>query len=208
MSSICLNRANLWAYDMDRRKVLAEQQRLQSAKIFVFFTPINQASEGKDWWFHVAPVVMADGQLKVLDGSFPNGIHGPVSIEAWNSYFTQGYKCREIRATDTDLIDRMRYQLAFPSIDPVTREKADCYYQLVPMFYGTPLSIAWHFVDSKLPPSEERTIVNNQHPFTPTTWLKDDLIGACTQGLGHRERWCKKNFLKFGKWDDGANIAK
>lgn len=212
MTSICANRANLWSYEMDRRSMKETGQRLQSGKIFVFFTEATQDpvynTEDKLWWYHVAPVVLADGQIRVIDGAFPRSIRGPVSIEQWNANFANGHKCYELKGdADADMIAEIRFQQA------LTQKKGTCYYRITPMYYLSPLSIVWHDVDSKKSPEESPTPgINTKTPFNATRWIKADLVGSCQQGqdrgfsLRSKKKWCEK-FLGLGKWADGTNLV-
>lgn len=210
MTSICANRANLWSFQLDHDSMKETGKRLQSGKIFILFTEAVQDpvfnTDDKLWWFHVAPVVLADGQYKVLDGGFPGGIRGPVSVESWNSYFAKGNRCVELKGSDTDLIEAMRLERALPQTRGV------CYYRITPMYYLTPLSIIWHDIDSYKPKSPANEFVNLETPFKPDHWLKGDLVGSCEQGhtrgfsLRSKKKWCEK-FLHIGKWDDGLGLV-
>src|SRR5690606_35712136 len=76
-SSICSNRALMWAHDMKKN------YNLDTAKVFLFYTKKEGQFRLKTWWYHVAPVINESGKLWVLDGGFPGMIDRPLSIQEW-----------------------------------------------------------------------------------------------------------------------------
>lgn len=133
-SSICSNRALIWAYDMQR------QYRINTAKIFLFYTEKTGEASDKEWWYHVSPLVNENGQLWTVDGGFPGFVKSPLTIPQWFQKFVGGTNCYEIKDTDTDLISHMYTQTQMPTYTP--RGGYDCYYRIVSAPYWTPGIVA------------------------------------------------------------------
>ena len=76
--SECFKRAHIWSYDM------WSKSGITSEKIFIFWTKRFSILEEHDWWFHVAPMVTANGEELVMDGTF---FTKPVSVKEWTNYF-------------------------------------------------------------------------------------------------------------------------
>ena len=76
--SECFKRAHIWSYDM------WSKLGINSEKIFIFWTKRFSILEEHDWWFHVAPMVTANGEELVMDGTFFNK---PVPVQEWTNYF-------------------------------------------------------------------------------------------------------------------------
>lgn len=130
--SICSNRAHMWAYDFQRF------YEVDSAKLFLFYTSKTSRAGGKDWWYHVTPIVNERGALYAMDRAFMNA---PVTVDYWLKYFA-GKKstCYEIKNDDVDLIQRMFITMPFP--EKTYRGEFDCYYKIVPKGIWFPMGIA------------------------------------------------------------------
>lgn len=81
--SQCYNRAHGWSFD------LWNQYRINSLKIFIFFTSRYIREFRYKWWFHTSPMVLASGADRysseaVMDRSFTNG---PVPVQTWTNIF-------------------------------------------------------------------------------------------------------------------------
>lgn len=87
--SQCFKRAHMWSYDM------WSKLGVYSQKIFMFYTKRYQILEEFDWWFHVAPLVVVNGEDYVMDGTF---MTKPTKVKEWNNYFlkTDKITCPEI----------------------------------------------------------------------------------------------------------------
>lgn len=117
--SQCFKRAHMWSYDMWTKL------GIKSQKIFIFYTKRFQALEDFQWWFHVAPMVEADGQEFVLDPTF---MDRPVSVQEWVDYFMRSKKIT------CPVVDK--YQ------DYENHQwKRLCYLMKVPMYHFRPLDI-------------------------------------------------------------------
>jgi hypothetical protein len=117
--SQCFKRAHMWAYDM------WSNLGLYSQKLFIFYTQRYIQLEDTDWWFHVAPMVIAGGVEYVLDGTF---MKGPITVKEWQAHFI---KSENITCPIVD-----KYQ------DYENGQwKRLCYLMKVPMYYFSPLNI-------------------------------------------------------------------
>lgn len=80
--SQCYNRAHGWAYD------LWNQYRINSLKVFIFFTRRYIREFNYKWWFHVSPMVLVgSGGYNtefVMDRSFTKG---PTDVQSWTNVF-------------------------------------------------------------------------------------------------------------------------
>jgi hypothetical protein len=133
-SSICSNRAMIWAYDFQRK------QSIESGKIFLFYTEKKTGFGQITWWYHVAPVINENGNLYVMDAGFPGFINNPLTTNDWLKTFSHSSRCKEILPNETDLIEKMFDGMIFPK---TTRYGTyDCYYHLSQPGYWTPSSVA------------------------------------------------------------------
>ena len=133
-NSICSNRALIWANDFKIR------EGLETAKIFMFYTPKAGVAQRSMWWYHVAPVVNERGKLAVLDAGFPAAIQRPTTIEEWLESFSRSLRCKEIHPEDRDLLQLIFKEQVFPK---ETRHGVfDCYYVIAPFYYWTPGQVA------------------------------------------------------------------
>jgi hypothetical protein len=80
--SQCYNRAHYWAYQLETKK------NVKAMKVFMFFSKKFMNLDGFDWWFHVSPAVMVEGdsEPQMLDIYLWNG---PVSLSFWMDHFLQ-----------------------------------------------------------------------------------------------------------------------
>lgn len=76
----CYNRAHYWSYQLDTSR------KVKAMKIFIFFRKEFMNIDKFDWWFHVAPAVMVEGdsEPQMLDLFLWNG---PVSLSYWQTHF-------------------------------------------------------------------------------------------------------------------------
>ena len=133
-SSICSNRALMWAWDFKRK------HDIDSAKIFLFYTKTTGEVGSKTWWYHVAPMVNEKGNLWVMDPGFPAKIKGPITKEEWLKAFAGSTRCKEIKVGENELIERMFRETAFP--ETTVYGTYDCYYRITPGTFWTPSTVA------------------------------------------------------------------
>lgn len=85
--SQCYNRAYGWSYD------LWEKHRIDSKKIFIFFTRRFIETYRYHWWFHVSPMVDVQTEAGVeefvLDRTYSKG---PKKVQDWTNYFVKQTK--------------------------------------------------------------------------------------------------------------------
>jgi hypothetical protein len=91
----------------------------------MFYTDRYQIVDEFDWWFHVAPMVTADGVDYVLDGTF---MSKPVTVKEWTDYFMRTSKITCPAITNyKDFEDHQWTKL--------------CYTMKAPMYYFRPLDL-------------------------------------------------------------------
>lgn len=117
--SQCFKRAHMWAYDM------WSKSGIYSQKAFMFYTHRYRQLEKWDWWFHVAPMVVVNGEDYVLDGTF---MKKPTKIKEWQNYFlkTDKITCPEI--THYEEYEKQQWNRL-------------CYIMKTPMYHFRPLDI-------------------------------------------------------------------
>ncbi|MFL5783422.1 MAG: protein-glutamine glutaminase family protein [Bacteriovoracaceae bacterium] len=117
--SQCFKRAHMWAFDMWSKKQITSQ------KIFMFYTDRYQIGNDFDWWFHVAPLVVANGVDYVMDGTF---FDKPVTVKEWTDKFMYTDKIHCPAVTNyLDFEDHQWTKL--------------CYTMKAPMYYFRPLDL-------------------------------------------------------------------
>ena len=168
--SICSNRAHMWVND------LKNLHKIDSAKIFMFYTPRPGQESTSMWWYHVAPVINEKGSLWVLDAGFPKAIQRPVTIPEWLESFSWSLNCKEMRRADKDLVKLIYDGRAFPKI--TSHGKFDCYYIISPSSYWTPRQIAMNF----LKVDEDENIID----FKRASINSEDLYLACLEATSSK----------------------
>ena len=132
--SICSNRAEMWAWDFKLHEI-------ESAKIFLFFTGKTGTFDGFSWWYHVSPILNEKGTMMVMDAGNPHKVFGPLSVSDWLVTFTgKQSTCKEIKNTDTDLLELMFSGKACP--EKTKHGTYHCYYKITPPGYWTPSQVA------------------------------------------------------------------
>ena len=183
-SSICSNRAHMWANDFKRK------QNLDTAKIFLFYTKKKGDLSIKDWWYHVSPVVNENGALWVMDAGFSGWINKPLSKEEWLHTFAESNNCKEISSTDTELIELIFAGQVFPH--RTAYGYYDCYYKVVPHGFWTPETVA----ENLLGRNSQGTPVRVERDGVD----KNELYQACLEAttgklgwaLGGNKKVCKE----------------
>lgn len=120
--SQCYNRAHVWSYES---KI---NQKVDSMKVFVFYTRKYIREYNFNWWFHVAPFTYVSApegrQERVLDRTFAKG---PLSMKRWTDIFMRNkVECTSINKYS----DYENHQ-----------DKAYCYLYRASMFYYQPLDL-------------------------------------------------------------------
>lgn len=122
--SQCYNRAHGWAYD------LWTQYRINSLKVFIFFTRRYIREYSYKWWFHVSPMVLVGQRGQnyemVMDRSFTRG---PVDVKTWTNIFMKNNaNCPHVRYyTDYSRNQEAQY----------------CYLMKTIMYYSTPRDLEY-----------------------------------------------------------------
>jgi hypothetical protein len=173
--SVCANRAHIWTHFMNRR------YGYLTGKVFLFYTNRIQPPEGTQWWYHVAPYTLVDGQEMVFDAGF--GFPAPLSMDRWIRSFThQTAQCKVI----TDIHEYYRDRAG---------NYAPCYIRKVPMYYWMPLDV--EDLDSGVDRDGDGYTTRNQ-------FSESELMGACrnskvsraASSLGTWRRTCE-DYLGF-----------
>jgi hypothetical protein len=183
-SSICSNRALMWSQNFK------QVNKLDTGKVFLFYTKKKSRVGSKTWWYHVAPIVNEKGEIWAMDPGFPGFIDGPLNIQDWLETFTESKNCKQIRARDIDLVERMFITQVFPQ--STRHGYHDCYYILTPHTLWTPETVAM----SILGKDSEGKVVNFSRPTIDREEYYQACIEATTGKLsfafgGNREK-CKQ----------------
>jgi hypothetical protein len=133
-SSICSNRALMWANDFKQKN------NLDTGKIFLFYTKKKGAVSLKTWWYHVAPVINEGGKAWIMDAGFPGWFNQPLTKEEWLLKFTTSTNCKEINSNENELIELIFQGQVFPHES--SYGNFDCYYKLAPDAVWTPEILA------------------------------------------------------------------
>lgn len=164
-SSICSNRALVWAFNFER------YFSINTAKLFLFYTDKTGEAGDKTWWYHVTPLVNENGELWALDAGFPSFVRTPLTPNAWLTKFAGSANCKEILPGEDDLIEKMFSKRRFPS---VTRYGTyDCYYRITSAPYWTPSTVAQELL------GRNRSGVPGQ--YTRDRILPDEVLQSCIE---------------------------
>lgn len=80
--SECFNRAYVWSWEMSFNKI--NGQRVHMGKTWLFFTRKYIREYDYKWWFHVAPYMTLNKELRVMDRSF---LKEPAKLQDWTDEF-------------------------------------------------------------------------------------------------------------------------
>ncbi len=90
--SQCYNRAHVWTYELSKKVV--NGKKLDLGKTWLFFTRKYIREYRYKWWFHIAPYIKADSQVRVLDRKFTKS---PLPLQEWTDEFMHNNaKCKVI----------------------------------------------------------------------------------------------------------------
>jgi hypothetical protein len=182
--SICSNRAHMWAHDLKKK------YKIDTAKVFLFYTKQRSGLSLRTWWYHVSPVVNEYGKLWALDAGFPGWISAPLTIRDWLFKFSDSYNCKEISASETDLVEFIFNGSVFPKT--TAYGQFDCYYKIVPHTIWTPNGVAKSLLGKD---EDGRPIQYERHEID-----QDELYQACVEAttskldfaIGKNRKECKR----------------
>ncbi len=184
-NSICSNRALVWAFDLKRN------QNIDAGKIFMFFTEKTGDVGLKTWWYHVSPIINEMGTVYALDAGFPGMINVPLTVKQWLKQFAHRETCKEIKATEVDLVMRMFKGAVYPQ--RTQYGFYDCYYVLTPGGYWTPSSVAKGLLGT----DETGAQVNYERDEIDKEEVLEACIEAATSPLGRVLGGGKKRCEKY-----------
>lgn len=168
-NSVCSNRAHFWGYDLYRK------YKIQPGRIFVFFISDIWANDKQGWMYHAGTYVMENGEVKVLEGSYPDEVFKPLTITEWIDTEMEGRedpkKCIEITEADTDLTEYFFARNNLPAVRSNGKPGAPCYYRMVPGYLPYPASVAE--VELK------RDARGNPSDYSPKGFDLDEVFAAC-----------------------------
>lgn len=127
--SECFDRAYMWSMRADR------VHKIKTEKVFLFFTRKFEMAKrvttwyGKPfkWWFHVAPAVRVNGELKVLDATFTEK---PETVQGWaDNLMKDPEPCIELTNFEDFVVDRNK------------TAQFQCYYMSAPQYVYGPLEM-------------------------------------------------------------------
>jgi hypothetical protein len=182
--SVCSNRAHVWTYQ------LAKQKQITAGKIFVFYTDRSGMARQENWWYHVAPIISAKGELSVIDGGLPGVIDKPLTKDAWFKKIVNYTACREITSEDVDLIPNMFTMIRMPKMS--LAGVSDCYYRITSAPYWTPKTIALNLLG--------KNEAGEPISFERTDFVENEVLAACLEvsttglnpGTERRLKRCRK----------------
>ena len=80
--SQCYNRAYVWSWEMSLD--FYKGRRVQTGKTWLFFTREYIRQYKYKWWFHIAPYLMVNNEIKMMDRSFMRKVG---SVQDWTDEF-------------------------------------------------------------------------------------------------------------------------
>lgn len=183
-SSICSNRALIWAHDMKR------DYGLDSAKLFLFYSEKTGEAGDKVWWYHVTPLVNEKGTLWTVDAGFPSFVKTPLLPNDWFKKFAGSTNCKELKKGDEELIAKMFTKRRFPST--TAAGTYDCYYTIASAPYWTPSTVAQGLL--------ERNRDGEPGNYERSSILSGELMQACKEAstsaiggiFGGSEKKCRE----------------
>jgi hypothetical protein len=91
--SQCYNRAHVWSWDLYH--YFHNDRRIQTGKVWIYFTKKYIRAYGHKWWFHIAPYLTVNGEERVIDRVFSKS---PESIQNWTNRFIKTNEvCPEVK---------------------------------------------------------------------------------------------------------------
>jgi len=120
--SECFNRAYVWSWEMSFNKI--KGQRVHLGKAWLFFTRRYIRTYKYKWWFHIAPYINFNNEVRMLDRSF---LKNPSTLQEWTDEFI--YTKEECKIVNK-YSDYAQHQ-----------EERDCYLLKSSVHYWQPLDI-------------------------------------------------------------------
>jgi hypothetical protein len=171
----------LWANNFKK------EHNLDTGKIFLFFTTKKEeGSLRKEWWYHVSPVVNENGNIFTMDAGFSGFITKPLTVSEWLVKFAQTSNCKEINASETDLVELIFNQAVFPKNTAYGFNT--CYYKIVPHTLWTPDIVAQNLLGRD---SDGRPSRVERHEIK-----SDELMQACMEATTGKLGWALGNGKK------------
>jgi hypothetical protein len=124
----CFNRAYIWA------KQMYNSNKINSKKIFIFYTKKYRREINKKWWFHVAPMVEVNGEDIVLDKEF---MRTPVTKQAWLTKFTEKMAKKGMPDYQCSVIENMN-----DFYDQSNQDNEYCNILITSMYYRAPIDMS------------------------------------------------------------------
>jgi hypothetical protein len=174
----------MWVYDFKRKK------NIDASKIFLFFTEKTGHQGRITWWYHVSPIINEKGNMWVMDAGFPGAINAPLSVSGWLKHFAATDNCKEIKASETDLVEHIFQAGVYP--EQTSHGKFDCYYKIVPAGYWTPNSVAMNLLgrdSTGTPVSYNREEIDQDEVYSACVEATTNPIGRL---FGGGKKKCKK----------------
>ena len=136
-------------------------------------------------------MIAEKGVAYTMDAGFPGHINSPLTKDEWLKNFTGSTNCKEIKAGDNDLFERMFKGSVFP--ETTSHGTYDCYYRISAPGLWTPASLAMNALGY----DESGRTVSHERPEID----KDEVYTACTEAvtnpLGRLFGTAKKKCKKF-----------
>ena len=183
-SSICSNRALMWNHDFKTK------YNLDTGKIFLFYTKKKGEVSLKTWWYHVAPVINENNQAWVMDAGFPGWVKGPMTTNDWLAKFSNSNNCKEINASETELVELIFKEQTFPN--QTSYGQYDCYFKIVPHTLWTPDTVAMNILgrdSTGRPVRVERPEIDANELYQSCIEATSSKIGWA---LGSSKKKCKE----------------
>lgn len=114
----CFSKAHVWAYEAFKK------HKLESMKLFLFFTNRYIRKYNYKWWFHVAPMAYVKGNKRVLDRRY---MSGPRMVKTWTDHFIKSKKSCPLVSLYSEYEDN--------------QQSRDCYLLPTSMYYVSPKDI-------------------------------------------------------------------
>ncbi|MBT4793512.1 MAG: hypothetical protein HON90_18210 [Halobacteriovoraceae bacterium] len=90
--SQCYNRAHVWAWELNKKTYGGK--KIQVGKIWIYFTKKYIREYRHKWWFHIAPYITVNNDLRVMDKSY---LKKPLPEKVWTDQFVKSKQvCPEI----------------------------------------------------------------------------------------------------------------
>lgn len=120
--SQCYNRAHVWSWELN--KVYYDGKRIQPGKMWIFYSRNYIRKHDFKWWFHVAPYLTVNNEIKIIDRTF---LKKPTSENDWVNHLSRvNISCSEVK----------NYSSYREEYIP-----ADCYFIKTSQFYWQPWQI-------------------------------------------------------------------